>query len=105
MLVLGVAAWSIYDVRLLTFVSDVVKTGALLDLHVAVFDVDELSPSAELQHHFTDAGEVFHTPVAGYWESGQLKETATGFAARELVGRLLGVDPKCGLDYFASPTG
>src|SRR4051812_13634623 len=85
-LVLGVAGWSIYDVRLLSFVRDAVASNAQPDLHVAVFDVDELPSSVELQRIFPGIGEVFHTPVAAYWEAGQLKEATSGFAARQLIG-------------------
>jgi hypothetical protein len=102
LLVLGVAAWSIYDVRLLTFVGDAVAGGAQPDLHVSVFDVDKLASSAELQRIFPGIGEGFHTPVAGYWEAGQLKETASGFAARQLIGRLLRFDPKSGLEHYTT---
>ena len=104
-LVLGVAAWSIYDVRLLTLVSDAVASGAQLGLNVVVFDADELLSSAELQSKFPGIGEVFHTPIAGYWEAGQLKETASGFAGRQLVGRLLGFDPKLVLEQPAAAAG
>ncbi len=48
--------------------------------------------STELQRIFPNIGEVFHAPVVGYWEAGQLKEMALGFAARQLVGRLFSFD-------------
>ena len=98
-LVLGVAAWSIYDVRLLTLVSDAVARGTQPEFHVSVFDIDELSSSQDLQQTFPGIGEVFQPPVVGYWDAGQLKETASGYAAHEVVGRLLGFDPKSGLEH------
>jgi hypothetical protein len=98
-LVLGVAAWSIYDVRLLCLVADARARATAPALDVAVFDVDELLSSAELRRIFPGIGKVFHVPVAGYWEAGQLKEVASGFAARELIGRLLGIDPSSGLEH------
>lgn len=98
-LVIGVAAWSACDVRLLTFVQTAVASGAQPDLCVAFFDVDELPSSEALQRIFPGIGDVFHTPVAGYWSAGQLIETASGYAARQLIGRQLDFDPKCGLEH------
>jgi hypothetical protein len=102
-LVLGVVLWSIYDLRLLAAVGDVVARGVCSDLQIAVFDADEVLSFQEFQQMFPGIGEVFHMPVAGYWEDGQLKEAASGYAARELIGRLLGVDPSIGLES-SSPT-
>jgi hypothetical protein len=97
-LVLGVAAWSIYDVRLLALVGESVASGVQPDLRVVVFDVDEVPTSQGLQQLLPGVGEVFHTPAVGYWEGGELRETASGFAARELVGRLFGFDPMRSLE-------
>jgi hypothetical protein len=101
-LVLGAASWSIYDVRLLVRVSEAVASGAHPDIHVAVFDVDQIGSSAEFQRLFPGIGEVFHTPVVGLWEDGELKEVGSGFAARQIVGRLLGFDPAHGLEITPS---
>jgi hypothetical protein len=104
-LVIGVAVWSNYDLRLLDLVNEAVTAGKQPDLHVAVFNIDELSSPAELQRIFPGIGEVFQTPAVGYWEAGQLKETASGFAGRQLVGRLLGFDPKLVLEQSAAAAG
>jgi hypothetical protein len=104
-LVIGVAVWSNYDLRLLDLVNEAVRAGKQLDLHVAVFNIDELSSPAELQRIFPGIGEVFQTPAVGYWEAGQLKETASGFAGRQLVARLLGFDPKLVLEQPAASAG
>jgi hypothetical protein len=127
-LVLGVVAWSIYDVRLLTLISDALARTPRPDLRIAVFDLDELTsrsharhlltstgiyepppishwapgPSKDaairfasaLQRIFPGIGDVFHPPAVGYWETGHLKEAVSGFDGCQLVGRLLGFDPK-----------
>lgn len=100
-LILGVAVWSMYDLRLLDLVNDAVASGSHPELQVAVFNVDELVSPTELQRIFPGIGEVLQSPAVGYWEAGQLKETATGFHARQLVGRVLGFDPNLVLE---SPT-
>lgn len=102
-LVIGVAVWSAYDLRLLDLVNEAVAKRS--DLHVAVFNIDQLASAAELQRIFPSIGEVFQTPAVGYWEAGQLKETASGFAGRQLVGRLLDFDPKLVLEQPAAAAG
>ncbi|MDB5312113.1 MAG: hypothetical protein JWO38_6315 [Gemmataceae bacterium] len=69
-----------------------------------MFNVDELSSPAELERIFTGIGTVYHTPAVGYWAAGQLKETASGFDARQLVARLLGFDPNLVLEQPAATT-
>jgi hypothetical protein len=104
-LVIGVAVWSNYDLRLLDLVNEAVASGTRPDLNVAVFNLDELAPPSELQRMFPGIGEVLQTPAVGYWEAGQLKETASGFNARQLVARLLGFDPKLILERPAAAAG
>ena len=104
-LVIGVAVWSIYDLRLLQLTNEAIVNRKQPDLHVAVFNIDELASPDELQRLFPGIGEVLHTPAVGYWEAGQLKETASGFAARQLVARLLGFDPKLVLEQPAPAVG
>jgi hypothetical protein len=91
-LVLGIALWSRYDLRLLSLVTEAAGRGSHPDLDVAVFNVDEIASPAELQRLLPGLGEWFHTPVVGYWVAGQLQEATSGFAARQLIGRLLGFD-------------
>jgi hypothetical protein len=102
-LIIGVAVWSVYDLRLLQLLNDAVAGGARPDLHVAVFNID--SSPTDLQRLFPGIGEVYQPPVVGYWEAGQLKESGFGFAARQLVGRLLGFDPNLVLQQSAQVAG
>ncbi|MBY0457394.1 MAG: hypothetical protein K2V38_08665, partial [Gemmataceae bacterium] len=59
----------------------------------------------KLQRLFPGIGEVFHTPAVGYWEGGQLKETASGFLGRQLIGKLLNFDPQRALEQPAQTAG
>ena len=61
--------------------------------------------AAALQRIFPGIGEVYHSPIVGYWEAGELKETKFGFYGRQLVGQLLGFDPKFVLEQPAAAAG
>ena len=104
-LVVGVAVWSNYDLRLLDLMNEAVANGAHGRVQVVVFNIDELASAAELQRIFPGIGEVLQTPAVGYWEAGELKETAIGFHARQLVGRLLGFDPQLATHSPATAAG
>jgi hypothetical protein len=86
-ILIGAAAWSVYDLRLLDVVADALTrmngTGALVE----VFDASSM---ADFASYVPDLGFVHHTPVAGVWENGVLKEKASGFFARELIARMFG---------------
>ena len=104
-LVLGVAVWSNYDLRLLDRINEAVAADAQPGLHVAVFNYDDVGSTDEFQRIFPGIGEVLQPPAVGYWEAGELKETATGFFARQLVGRLLNFDPNLVLEKPAVAAG
>lgn len=91
-LVVGVAVWSNYDLRLLDILNELAARGN--QPPVAVFDIDALASPDELERIFPGIGPVLQTPVVGCWDGGQLLETASGFAARQLLGRVLGFDPQ-----------
>lgn len=104
-LVIGVAVWSNYDLRLLDLANEAVASGAHERVQVAVFNIDDIASPADLQRIFPGIGEVFQTPAVGYWEAGELKETATGFFARQLVGRVLGFDSQLAVEQPAQTAG
>lgn len=56
---------------------------------------------ARLQLLIPRIGEVSQPPAVGYWEAGQLKESAFGFFGRQLIGRVLGFDPNLVLEQPA----
>ena len=104
-LVLGVAVWSNYDLRLLDLMNEAVASGTQPGLSVAVFNLDDVGSPDEFQRIFPGIGEVLQAPAVGYWEAGKLKETATGYFARQLVGRLLNFDPNLVLEKPAVAAG
>jgi len=90
---IGVAVWSGYDLRLLDLVNDAHPTGVVVE----VFNIDEAFAAGVMEQYLPGSGEVLQVPAAGYWVGGQLKETATGYDARQLVGRVIGFDPQLAL--------
>ena len=92
-LLIGVAVWSGYDLRLLDLLDEAIRAGRGSDILVGVFDIDRVGSPAELERLLPGIGNVLQSPVVGYWVAGRLREHASGHEARQLVSRLFGFDP------------
>jgi hypothetical protein len=90
-LLIGVATWSAYDMKLLDAVSQVPQRPPS-DLTVEVFNVADCSSPEAFDRYVPGTGRVFQTPVVGPWSDGQLVDKATGRTGRELVARVSGLD-------------
>ncbi|MBI1915898.1 MAG: hypothetical protein HYS12_14355 [Planctomycetes bacterium] len=90
-LLIGVATWSAYDMKLLDAVSQALPRPPV-DLTVEVFNVADCSSPEAFDRYVPDIGRVFQTPIVGLWSDGQLVDKATGRAGRELVARVSGLD-------------
>lgn len=90
-LLIGVATWSVYDMRLLDAVAQSLKK-CPRDLTVAVFNVADCTSQEVFDRYVPGIGPVLHTPVVGLWSDGNLADKATGRAGRELVARVSGLD-------------
>jgi hypothetical protein len=88
-LLIGVATWSLSDMKLLDRVSQANGWAG----RVGVFNVAGCSAPSAFEQYIPGIGPVFHTPVVGLWSDGKLKEKASGKAGRDLVGRVCGPDP------------
>jgi hypothetical protein len=97
-LLIGIAVWSTYDLRLLDLVNEAIHSGHGSDIPVGVFDIDRVASEEALARLVPGIGLPPQTPIVGYWLGGQLKEVASGFAARQLVAGLFGLDPKAILE-------
>jgi hypothetical protein len=91
-LLIGVATWSAYDMKLLDAVSEALRS-VPAGVTVEVFNVADCSSQGEFDRYVPGSGKVFHTPVVGLWSDGKLVDKATGKAGRELVARVSGLDP------------
>ena len=90
-LLIGVAIWSAYDMKLLDAVSQALQR-PVLDLTVEVFNVADCSSPEAFDRYVPGIGQVFQTPVVGLWSEGHLVDKATGRAGRDLVARVSGLD-------------
>jgi hypothetical protein len=94
-LLIGVATWSAEDMKLLDALSQVIHR-QVPALTVELFNVADCQSPAAFQRYVPGIGSVFQTPVVGHWSEGVLVEKASGYAGRELVASI------CGLDDSAS---
>jgi hypothetical protein len=91
-LVLGVATWSRYDLRLLDLISGrLSKRGT--DCSVYVFDIDTVLAPDEMERRVPGQRVPHHSPVVGLWHDGRFVESECGYAGRHLVYRALGIEP------------
>jgi hypothetical protein len=93
-LLIGVAVWSGYDLRMLDLLEEAIRAGRGSEVLVGVFDIDRVGSLAELERLLPGIGTVPQTPLVGLWSAGAIKEVAQGFQARQLVSRLFGIDPQ-----------
>jgi hypothetical protein len=90
-ILLGVAPWSGYDMRLLDVISESIRKGiALPDLRVDVFDTTHCTENADFRKYIPKLRRVFHTPVIGIWRDGHLHEVKEGYEARDMAAGLFG---------------
>jgi hypothetical protein len=89
-LLMGVATWSAYDLRLLDLVEETPRENWPTPLVLELFNVDDCRSLDDFDRYIPGLGKVFHTPVVGLWRDGRLTEKAEGNAARDLAARLFG---------------
>jgi len=84
-LLVGVATWSGYDMRLLDVVAkSLCRTGASQPL-VEIFNTAECRQPRDFKNYIPTLPTVTHTPVVGIWQDGELVWSGEGNAAREEV--------------------
>jgi hypothetical protein len=89
-LVLGVATYSIYDMRLLDLVVNARQNWTTP--RIEVFNTLDCKSVDDLEARIPGIGMAYQTPVAGLWRGGVLREKGWGLPARELVARECGFD-------------
>ena len=104
-LLVGVAVPLGYDLNLLDLLEEAIRGGRGDGLPVGVFDIDSLPSLDELERLLPGIGIVSHTPVVGHWVCGKLKQVASGYQGRQLVGQLFGFDPQLALERFVATSG
>ena len=88
---IGVACWSIYDMRLLDALDCVLVKGPRL-VQVDIFDVDECASQEDVEHYFPGIGKIDQTPVVGVWRDGKQVYSGSGYAGRAVVANYFEID-------------
>jgi hypothetical protein len=88
-LLIGIAVWSECDLELL----DVIENATHTPVRIDVFILDQCRSLQEIRRFVPDVQTPHHSPVVGLWRDGVLVESASGFHGRQLVCRVLGLDP------------
>lgn len=91
-ILIGVATYSLYDMRLLDRVDETLRGLGDQALRVDVFSTLDCKTQEDFNQYVPGIGNVWQTPVVGIWENGRLEETASGAAARRLVAQAGGFD-------------
>jgi hypothetical protein len=88
-LLVGVATWSGYDMKLL----DLVEQSPDGPEVVGVFDTAECKSDADFETRIPGINTVYQMPAVGLWEDGKLVAQGWGHEGRLIVFRAFGLDP------------
>ncbi|HKI37888.1 MAG TPA: hypothetical protein VKA46_38900 [Gemmataceae bacterium] len=86
-LLVGVATWSGYDMRLLDVLAESLRGGGASQPLVEVFNTAECLRRRDFKKYVPRNHPVFHTPLVGIWQDGELIWSGEGHEAREEVAR------------------
>jgi hypothetical protein len=91
-LLLGIAPYSWYDLRLLDLVDEALSTwrGPEAPPRVDVFSTLDCRTQDDFHHYVPGVAPVYQTPVLGRWQDGVQVSKATGALARDEAARLFG---------------
>lgn len=86
---IGIAAWSAYDLRLLDALSQVRPDKVGAQERIDILDIDAASRASGgwdyFEHMIPGIGQVFHTPLVGIWENSTLTQKGSGAVGRDLI--------------------
>ena len=85
---IGVATWSGYDMRLLDVIDEGMARGPAPV--VEVFNTSDCHTHDDFKKYVPGMGAVCQTPVVGIWRDGRLEWSGQGAEARERVARMFG---------------
>jgi hypothetical protein len=87
--VIGIAVWSVYDMRLLDALDQVLSQRAE---RVDVFNVDDCSTMECLRDYVPLVGKIYDSPIVGTWQDGKQVNQCSGAIAREMVAQYFGIN-------------
>jgi len=88
-LLLGIASYSINDLKLLDTLNQAFVNKTLRIECVDVFNVINGYTMEDFEKYFPGIGKVYQTPIAGMWEDGLLKDISWGKSAVVLINSIL----------------
>jgi hypothetical protein len=90
-LLIGVATWSGYDMRLLDVIAEATSRRQASGFPVVeVFNTADCRQPRDFTRYIPKLGSVSQTPVVGVWRDGQLEWSGQGYEARDRAARLFG---------------
>jgi hypothetical protein len=89
-LLVGVATWSGYDMRLLDVTAEALARNAAKAPVVEVFNTADCGNLRDFRAYIPNLRHLFHTPAVGIWRDGQLSWSGEGYEARDQVARMFG---------------
>jgi len=92
-ILIGVATWSGYDLKLLDAVNDVLQSKLPSPIQVDVMNVGLVPDSTELHRCFPGASDFVQTPFLGVWNDGQVQMFRQGHHAIRELSLLFHVNP------------
>ena len=88
-LLIGIAVWSERDLELL----DVIENATHTPVRIDVFNLDQCRSPDEIRRYVPGVEVPQQSPLVGLWNDTVFVESASGFHGRQLVYRVLGLDP------------
>jgi hypothetical protein len=89
-LLIGVATWSGYDMRLLDLIAEAKRANPHEESIVEVFNTADCRRMSDFREYIPTVPDVLQTPVLGVWQDGRLQEAHQGYHARDLIARRFG---------------
>jgi hypothetical protein len=87
-LLIGVATWSGYDMKLLDALEQTPDGPEV----IGVFDTAGCKSNEDFEARIPGLGMVLQTPAVGLWEDGKLLARGTGYEGRLVALRACGID-------------
>lgn len=90
-LILGVATYSLYDLRLLDEIVEAQRGGVFRPRRVGVFDILECKKMTDVHRYLPSVDAIASTPVLATYSSGRISDFWEGYwrvsgAVRQLIG-------------------
>jgi len=90
-LLIGVATWSGYDMRLLDMIAEALRRNPADPPTIDVFNTVDCRSAEDFTRYIPGLRDISQTPVVGFfWRDEQFSNFMQGHAARELVAKLFG---------------